>query len=297
MKPIRVREVPSTETVFSYLKKKTGYAEACQAVTSELCHRTKIELQLVDVDVGELISSVHEIVKERGFSGWRHKHGTSQSYGGFSLTYNPNHQDQIDPHVSSIGTPKNEASEFFWNATKSHPQLKDSYFDSYGFRVRTPASKEGALGRFIDSFTRPLVRSRVGIIVGDNLNPDDQSYKEKSGWHRDEPVFENLRVNVPLLTDENYVFQMEDEDPYHLEVGKAYTWDTNKPHRVFACGQTSTTRIHLVLGFSPWFDFDEEDQSWMPNEYFGRTHPFDLAAKGFLSRHLRLAEERASVAP
>ena len=43
---------------------------------------------------------------------------------------------------------------------------------------------------------------------------------------------------------------------YRLAVGRAYTWDTNRPHRVFCRGGTTATRIHLVLGIAPWFDHD-----------------------------------------
>src|SRR5580693_5696644 len=252
-----VPDIPESETIFSFMRKNTNYGRACGVVHMRLHETPKIELELVDVDVERLKQSVLDIVGEYGFSGWRHKDGESKTYGGFSLTYNPNHQDGLNPHVSSIGTPKNMRSEFFWNATGRHEALKHSYFDSYGFRMRTPASKTGYLGQFIDSFTRPLVRSRVGIIPG-----------------------------------ENFVFQMEGEEPYHLEVGKAYTWDTNKPHRVFARGSTRTMRIHLVLGFSPWFDYDAENDTWAPNGYFGRLHPFDMVAEGILSPHLRLPRRR-----
>jgi hypothetical protein len=47
-------------------------------------------------------------------------------------------------------------------------------------------------------------------------------------------------------------------------------------------------RIHLVLGFSPWFDYDAENDTWAPNSYFGKLHPFDMVAEGILSPHLRL---------
>ena len=287
-----VQTIPESETIFSFMRKNTNYGRACGAVRMRLRDISKIELELVDVDLEKLKQSVIDIVAAHGFSGWRHKGGESKTYGGFSLTFNPNHQDNLDPHVSSIGTPKNLRSEFFWNATGAHEILKHSYFDSYGFRMRTPASRSGYLGEFIDSFTRPLVRSRVEIIPGENVDPDNSTYQEKEGWHRDEPVFENLRINIPLQTDENFLFQMEGEEPYHLEVGKAYTWDTNKPHRVFARGRTSTMRIHLVLGFSPWFDYDAASDTWAANSYFGKVHPFDMVAEGILSRHLRLPRRR-----
>ena len=284
----KVEAIPAAETIFSFMQGQTAYAAACGKVRSMLGEVRKIELDLVDADVGALRACVLEIIGQYGFTGWRHKDGESKTYGGFSLTYNPDHQDGGDPHISSIGTEKNASDEFFWATTGHHHNLKHSYFDTYGFRLRTPASIVGALGRFIDGFSRPLVRSRVGIIPGANIDPTDATYKEKEGWHRDEPVFENLRINIPLQTDDSYLFQMEGEEPYHLETGTAYTWDTHKPHRVFACKPTNLMRIHLVLGVSPWFDFDPSADTWMPNEYFGRMHPFDMLAEGLVSRHLRL---------
>ncbi len=285
-----VSMVPVTETIFSHIQKRTSYDAACAVVTPNVRDTRKLEMDLVGVDVAALKRSVTDIVEQYGFSGWRHKDGESKTYGGFSLTYNPDHQDALDAHVSSIGTPKNASSEFYWAAVQQHLELKHSYFDTYGFRIRTPASRVGALGAFIDGFQRPLVRSRVGIICGENVDPSDSHYKEKEGWHRDEPVFENLRINIPLQTDENYLFQMEDETPYHLEVGKAYSWDTHKPHRVFAAAPTQTMRIHLVLGVSPWFDYDAAQDSWQPNEYFGKLHPFDMLAEGLISKNLRLIQ-------
>jgi hypothetical protein len=290
---ICVKDIPNSETIFQHLRAHTNYEEACNTVSSRLFSRSKIELDLPGVDLERLKQSVLDVVKEYGFSGWQHKDGEDPTYGGFSLTYNPDHQDSIDPHHSSIGTPKNARSEFFWDATGHHEFIKNSYFDSYGFRTRTPASKAGYLGEFINSFSRTLVRSRVGIIPGENVNPDDPEYAKNKGWHRDEPVFENLRINIPLQTDENYLFEMEGgEAPYHLELGKAYTWNTHKAHRVFARGHTKTMRIHLVLGFSPWFDYDPERDEWSENDYFGRIHPFDMIAEGILSPHLQLPRRR-----
>ena len=289
---LMVASVPQSETIFGYMRGNTAYDTAMRRVRSRLQERSKLEFDMVDVDIERLRNDVLEIVNSHGFTGWRHKDGESKTYGGFSLTYNPDHQDGLDPHVSTLGTPKNASSEFFWNATQKHEILKHSYFDTYGFRARTPASRSGYLGEFIDSFSRSMIRSRVGIIPGENVNPNDPVYQEREGWHRDEPVFENIRINIPLQTDENFVFQMEDEEPYHLEVGKAYTWDTHRSHRVFARGHTKSMRIHLVLGFSPWFDYDAQADAWVPNQFFGKIHPFDIVAEGFLSRHLRLAARR-----
>lgn len=287
-----VTAIPQSDTIFSFIRKNTGYEQARKSVRPKLKNVRKVELALVDVDVGELLRSVLQIIAEFGFAGWQHQGGQSRSYGGFSLTYNPDHQDKIDPHISSIGTPKNLRSEFFWNSTGRHEVLKHSYFDTYGFRRRTPASRLGYLGKFIDSFRFPIIRSRVGVLRGENIDPANKEYQEKEGWHRDEPVFENLRINIPLQTDPSYVFQMEGEEPYHLEVGKAYTWDTNRPHRVFAIKSSDTLRIHLVLGFSPWFNYSSEEDVWFPNEFFGKIHPLDMVAEGYFSKHIRLASRK-----
>jgi hypothetical protein len=291
---IRVADIPETTTIFRYLDRKTGYEKARSSVHSRLGNRSKIELEYVDLDLERLKTCILDVVKEIGYRGWRHSGGEDQVYGGFSLTYNPDHQDGLDPHVSTIGTPKNERSEFFWNKIEKHEILKNSYFDTYGFRALTPAAKKGYLGELISEFKMPLIRSRVGIIPGENVNPDDKTYQENHGWHRDEPVFENLRINIPVQTDENYLFQMEGEEPYHLNLGTAYTWDTHKPHRVFAKGRTTTTRIHLVLGFSPWFDYDAATDAWSPNAYFGNLHPFDMLAEGIFNPRLRLPPKRLS---
>lgn len=289
---IHVSDIPKGETIFAYLRRQTGYDQAIQKVKPRIKMSDRLELQLVETDAEALKQSVLNIIATYGYSGWRHANGESKSYGGFSLTYNPEHQDGLDPHVSTLGTPKNRGGEFFWSSMQNHEALKHSYFDTYGFRARTPASKEGYLGEFIDSFRRVMIRSRVGIIPGENIDPTNKVYQDKEGWHRDEPVFENIRINVPLQTDASYVFQMEGQDPYHLHVGKAYTWDTHIAHRVFAVAPTKTMRIHLVLGFSPWFDYVPEHDAWKPNEFFGRMHPFDMVAEGYLSRHLRVAPKK-----
>lgn len=283
-----VSKIPESDTIFSFIRKNTKYESACKAVHPKLRNTQKLELSLVDVDLNRLLKSVNHIISEYGTRGWQYEGGESASYGGFSLTYNPDHQDKLDPHISSIGTPKNNRSEFFWSSTEHHERLKHSYFDTYGFRRRTPASKIGYLGEFIDSFRLPIIRSRVGILQSESNESAEEQGPGNEGWHRDEPVFENLRINVPLQTDSNYLFEMEGSEPYHLEVGKAYTWDTNRPHRVFAKSPSKTVRIHLVLGFSPWFDYSAENDEWYPNQFFGKIHPLDMVAEGLLSDHIRL---------
>ena len=68
--------------------------------------------------------------------------------------------------------------------------------------------------------------------------------------------------------------------PIHLSVGNIYTWDTNLPHRVYSTKKTELKRIHLVLGFSPWLDYNEDDDSFSINRFFGKIHPIDILLNG-----------------
>jgi hypothetical protein len=283
----RVADVPENMTVFAHLARKTPYRTAVRAMSEQHKAHRFIEIDLPDGLVDELRASVLDAMSKFGHSGWRRQDGVSPTYGGFSLAFNPEHRDNLDPNVSSLGTPQNASDKFYYNQRARNLPTKNSYFDTYGFRRRTPASQHAELGRFLDQLRRPLVRSRVGIIYGERVDPTDGSYRANSGWHRDEPVYENLRVNIPLQTDPNFLFEIEGEPPRHLEVGKAYSWDTHIPHRVYCSGPTKLERIHLVLGVAPWFDYSADDESWHANEFFGRKHPFDLLQDGLIHPLLR----------
>ena len=69
---------------------------------------------------------------------------------------------------------------------------------------------------------------------------------------------------------------------HYLAPGSAYTFDTHRPHRVFASAPCSVERVHLVLGFAPWFRYDPRADAWEPNEFYARVHPFDIVRSGGL---------------
>ena len=65
---------------------------------------------------------------------------------------------------------------------------------------------------------------------------------------------------------------------------------------MFCRGRTQATRIHLVLGFAPWFDYIAAEEAWIANEFFGRLHPFDMVAEGLLNPGIRAAASSPPVA-
>ena len=132
-----------------------------------------------------------------------------------------------------------------------------------------------------------MCRSRVSFINGKMWNPNAASYM----WHHDEPIFFNLRINVPLQTSPNYKVEIEGHPLTHFEPGYFYSWNTEILHRVFAEKKEESSRAHLVIGTVPWFDYDAESDSYISNEFFGELHPHDMLAQGFVFKNVRLASD------
>lgn len=212
---------------------------------------------------------------------------TDFSYENLSLTFNPAHDG--DPHHSTLGSSKLSQNEHFYANRETLfkvGQVRDSYYDTYGFRMATPAATQ-ELGFLTRRFKRSLVRSRLSIIRAGHLQPSSFMW----GWHKDETVFENLRVNIHVTDSDAHRIQIMREDrmplnmwdsalaEHKFEVGFAYSWDTNMPHRACAIGMPSHDRAAIVYGVSPWFDYDETS-GWVPNEFFGKKHPLQMLVDG-----------------
>jgi hypothetical protein len=144
-----------------------------------------------------------------------------------------------------------------------------------------------------ERFTLSLIRSRAATIRHSEVA---QITSPEFNWHLDESPFCNLRVNIPLFTAAPYLMEIDSEHRHasvphmvagrnlrwrgHLEAGRCYSWDTQLAHRVFADGAPGVDRVHLVLGFAPWFDWNAEQRCWQSNAHYGVVHPLDLAASG-----------------
>ena len=285
MKKFYVSDVPETHTVSRWLKENTDWVDLMKTMRAKTPYPKVMAFTIDDFDPEKLKDSILDATKIYGDHGWQSAEGPAPGYTGFSLAYNPNQLDGLDPHSSSLGTPRNTVDEFFWNKIEKHPVLKNSYFDGYGFTVSTPASNHGELGKFLQRGLRTKVRSRLSIINGEHFY---ENRKDRRGWHKDEPIFENLRINIPITSNEHYLFELENYAPAHLDVGWAYSWNTFVPHRVFNNRADHSRRIHLVLGFSPWWDYLPDEQAWIQNEFYGVKHPFDMLVEGDVFQGLAL---------
>lgn len=277
MKRFYVKDCPNDSTLFDWLSRENKMVEAMQDVKGD--HDISDLLSIPHrLDLDKLTRAVKDSLDSFGVRGWQTQRGESRAYGGLSMVYNPDLVETVDPNQNTLGTTTNRPEEFFYASTGRFQSIRNTYFDSYGFRKLAPCISETDLKDFVDGFRLSLTRSRIAVL--------DADYHDRVGeaflWHRDETVFENLRLNIPIETDESFLFQLEDCEPQHLEVGSIYTWDTHLPHRVYATEKKSKARIHLVLGFSPWFDYHHNDDSFTVNKFFGKIHPIDLYFRGLV---------------
>lgn len=238
------------------------------------CEFTLEELGLPSAD--KILTDVLSLGKEVGLQGWMSNNTESQIYKGYSLTYNPDFFDSRHSLFHQTwGSPILNQSFSRKYGLGGHAQTKNTYYDTYAFRKIHPVIN-AHLGKFLKKFRFSLLRSRVAYYYGFG-----QGAKKNTTMHVDEFPYELLRINIPLQTSKEHILDIIGNDEYgnkldvinkHLEVGKVYLWNTRIPHRICLsefCKNTEP-RIHLVLGFSPWFDYNEENDSFVKNQCFGQ---------------------------
>ena len=82
--------------------------------------------------------------------------------------------------------------------------------------------------------------------------------------------------------DEDYFIEFKNTGTkLYFEPGYAYHWNTYNVHRFnFNYHDKIKNRTCIVLGWSPWLDFDGE--SWVKNEYCNKIHPTDMVKQGLV---------------
>lgn len=280
MKKFYIKDCPEDKSLFQWISSEVDFETAKKDVPFKKCFEEIIELphrlNLEEIKIDTLTT-----LDKFGIKGWQTTRGESSTYGGLSIVYNPDLIESVDPNQQTLGTAINTPKEFFYGKMERFCSPRNTYFDSYGFRKLSPSIENSNLKKFILDFKLSPTRSRIAVLNGLNYNKVGEDFL----WHKDEEIFENLRINIPIDTNEHFMFQLEEDKPIHLSYGKCYTWDTHRAHRVYMTQTTEKKRIHLVLGFSPWINYNEEDDSFEINEFFGKVHPFEILLAGY-AHHL-----------
>ena len=271
------------QTRFAELAAKYNLFEAVKGVKNPV---PPGEVISVPLQLEWLADAAAGIEEEFGLFGFVNSSGRSSNpdYASISLTYNPNVPG--NPHVSTLGCPQvSQEQHFYGDGVNKHVALQDSYYDTYGFCKPTPAAQKH-LAPLFARMKRSPVRARLSVIRAGHAEPKSFFW----GWHKDESVFENLRVNIHVQDSDAHRIQIMRSDrmpigpadpamtTHRFSAGYGYSWDTNMPHRACAVEHTAADRAAVVLGFSPWFDLVGGE--WVPNEFFGRKHPLQMLLDG-----------------
>jgi len=236
-------------------------------------------------DIGAISRDIQEAKNKYGDWGWLSENdpkGEQKPYSGFGLTWNPNHNLDLPEHQSVLGSP--DRNQFTYDVSKKgtdgkrYGSGKNDYVDTLGLNVRTQASNFGAIGEVLSNVKRTLVKSRISTIDG-----TQSSMRQDRPYHRDANVFTGTRVNIPIDTALPYVFDIQTlPEPVHLQVGKAYSFDTSTLHRVISMRPCSEPRTHIVINVSPWWDWNEQEECWQTNEFYGEMHPLEMIYEGHI---------------
>lgn len=299
-----MRDCPADVQVAHWLDAQTDFHELGRSLRPRRSLPAVFEVAGLEVDTAALERDIRGVFENHGWHGWQHSQGRSPAYGGFSLVCNPDGPDGRNRHADVLGGDNYELTEMFLATAGA----RGSYADTYSFRVRTPGSRSGQLGRLLDGFGRSMIRSSVRELharyYSEELASIGPTHPEASraGWHCDEAVFENLRINIPVTSDPIFTLELATPgaDPKivfaeQFVPGRAYVWDTAWPHRPMAAEKKDVSRISIVLGFAPWFDYLPEEDAWQANEYLGKVHPFDMLADGLIHPDIRISEPSAQV--
>lgn len=267
-------QVPDDKGMIEYLTGQSVFTDEINAMSLKDFAFNEFTLEELNLpSAAKLLDAVLTIKQEVGLVGWHTKDHESKTYKGFSLTYNPDYHDSsISIHHQTWGSSLLTQSFGRTQGIGDHSFIKNTYYDTYAFRKQPPSVEEHL--KFLTArFKFPIFRSRAAFY---NL------FLQKPGtasWHVDEFPNHLLRINIPLQTSNQHVLSIKGQDEFsnsldlvkHLEVGKAYIWNTRIPHKVDITRQvvTKQDRIHLVIGMSPWIDYDSESDTYFKSEYYG----------------------------
>lgn len=283
---INLDEIPADSTVEKFIVTNTDILKYIQHFSTK---RDTDYLSLpLEFDTTGLNQAIIEAQKNVGSFSFKYygRETDFESYKSTALTWNPRAVDNLsdNPHQAALGSTKynNGNSQFY----EHHGADKNTYADTYSFNQRTPAANSGLIKEFLDTFKRSLIRSRISVIKAQHPETQDLKYL----WHQDESVFINMRVNIPTQSNEHYVIQLLENSSgeatiseFSLTPGNAYIYNTQKLHRPYCKELNETDRINLICGVSPWFDYNQETNQWISNDFYGEMHPFDMFLQGHIS--------------
>jgi len=234
-------------------------------------------LTIPNLDTRGLSEAVTALTESQPCIPWQS--ARNSSLYGMGLTYDPS---SGKPYLDCFGDPyylRYSTDEYFDAVEADDKQrVRGGYLDCLRYDTLTPAVYANPrLRQLFESFRLPVVRSSLRIIDGNAVSPSAPS----GGYHCDESPFDCLRLNICVDTNDSFGLQYEGRPPMFLSAGDHRIVMTHKRHRAFVVRQSDFQRIHIVISVVPWLK-KTQSGNWVPNEYFGEIHPFDMVKEGLL---------------
>ena len=249
----------------------------------------------VDLPWDELEKDVDEAWNIFGYYGKIQRSKTSWDrsplYVGLGLNWNPDYRLKVTAHAQAFGAPRGskdmtpeEWKNLVWNKdyeeTKGEIKGFNTYDDYFGMRVPTDLAKFKSIAYAMDAVKRPMFQGRLamirGVEAGHLLKEEDKEFI----WHTDEPNEMLARLLIPITYDDDYFIEFQTGTKMYFEPGYAYHFNTYKPHRWNFHKNPSRNRSALVIGWSPWLDFD--GHTWSTNKWTNKVHPMDMVKQGLV---------------
>lgn len=274
------KDHPEHLTTWRWIVENSDQQEQQQKVSANIKNFNKLYEFTHEFDTDQLTTDIQEAKELYGEHGWSSSNnldGKDSAYRGFGLTWNPNKKPFAKEHQSVLGS--NDKNTFTYEAHENlKERVKDEHRDTLGFNIRTKASQHKSIGTLLKKVKRTLVKSRISTIYGNTpIMGTDRPF------HRDANVFIGTRVNIPIVTDKPYVFDLKTlPEPIHLKLGHAYSWDTSTLHRVISMRPCNNPRTHIVINVSPWWDWNEKEECWQTNQFYGQMHPIEMVVAGHI---------------
>lgn len=276
------KSVPSDRTIVDHLRRVTDW----DAAKARVGNRFEPDLQIPGLTfrAGTLADELSDLLIMLGPVSWRSK--TDLTVYGLSLSCNPDHPRE-SWNSGSFGHERYRACRpyEYYKAVERDTQhrVRGDYLDSYGFRCLLPEiAQYRALREILSGFTVPVVRATVRVLNGLICRPNTHG---DSGMHQDDSPFEVLRINLCVTNDGSFGYQYRGLSPRYPMPGNHWVVNSDHDHRVVVSKRSNFQRIHLVIGLAPWFDYDPSADAWLPNQWFGNKHPYDMASEGLLFKH------------
>lgn len=275
----RHNAVPDDTTVINWIKKQTDWQGAIESVGG-FKFSPRLSVPNLKVNAGEIYKEINQLYRSVGAVPWASQ--DSINLYGLSLTCNPEMDEHL--HKGSFGHPRYRVfSKYdYYKAVNADitNQVKNDYLDGLGFRRILPQVKSYKnLYALLRSFKLPIVRCTSRTINGSLTYP---TIKGDGGMHKDDCPFEILRVNISITNNGDFGLQYEGMEPLYTPAGENIVVNTDVRHRAYIKQTNDFLRTNLVIGITPWLNYDQLKDEWSLNEYFGKLHPYDIVKQGLL---------------